>query len=175
VLVAALYPVTGKRFLKWKYGLAEVPEEAKPKTLEQVKKEEELIQKALTGKLTAAKDGGDIPANLKEYEVYVDGEKFTVGVADPNAKSVGKRKKAEKTEHVENIGDVCAPIPGMIVEYKKAVGDEIKRGETVVVLEAMKMFNNLGAPIDGIIKEIKFASGDSVTKGDVLCVIEPKA
>ncbi len=107
--------------------------------------------------------------------MYVDGEKFTVGVADPNVKSVGKRKKAEKTEHIENIGDVCAPIPGMIVEYKKAVGDEIKRGETVVVLEAMKMFNNLDAPIDGIVKEIKFASGDSVTKGDVLCVIEPKA
>jgi pyruvate/oxaloacetate carboxyltransferase/glycine cleavage system H lipoate-binding protein len=175
VLIAALYPVTGKRFLKWKYGITEIPEDVKPITIEQVKKEEELIQKALSGKLTPTGESGKHPANLKEYEVYVDGEKFSVQVADPNARVIGKRKKMEKTEQVENVGNVNAPIPGMIVAYKKAVGDEVKRGETVVVLEAMKMFNNLDAPIDGIIKEIKFSSGDSVTKGDILCVIEPKS
>ena len=59
----------------------------------------------------------------------------------------------------------------MIVEFKKKVGDEVKVGETIVVLEAMKMFNNLDAKVDGVIKEIKFDTGDSVAKGDVIVEI----
>jgi biotin carboxyl carrier protein len=62
----------------------------------------------------------------------------------------------------------------MVVEFKKKVGDEVKVGETVVVLEAMKMMNNLDSTVDGVVTEIKFDSGDSVSKGDVLMVIEPK-
>lgn len=60
----------------------------------------------------------------------------------------------------------------MIIEYKKKVGDKVKAGETVIVLEAMKMFNNLDASIDGEIKNIDYKAGDSVSKGDVLCYIE---
>jgi oxaloacetate decarboxylase alpha subunit/pyruvate carboxylase subunit B len=62
-------------------------------------------------------------------------------------------------------------MPGMIVKYEKKEGDSVKQGETVVVLEAMKMENSLVAPCDGTVKGIKFASGDSVAKGAVLCVI----
>ena len=61
----------------------------------------------------------------------------------------------------------------MLVEYKKEVGDTVEAGETVVVLEAMKMMNNLESTIDGVVTEIKFKAGDSVSKGDVLLVIEP--
>ena len=63
-------------------------------------------------------------------------------------------------------------MPGMIVEYEKQVGDAVSEGETVVILEAMKMENALPAPAGGTIKAINFKSGDSVAKGDVLCVIE---
>ena len=49
----------------------------------------------------------------------------------------------------------------------------MKANETVVVLEAMKMFNNLGAPCDGIVKNVDYKAGDSVNKGDILCYIEP--
>ena len=62
-------------------------------------------------------------------------------------------------------------MPGMIVKYTKNVGDSVTAGETVVVLEAMKMENALPAPCDGTISAISFASGDSVAKNDVLCVI----
>ncbi len=62
-------------------------------------------------------------------------------------------------------------MPGMIVRYEKEVGDEVSEGETVVVLEAMKMENALPAPANGTIKAINFSSGDSVAKNDVLCVI----
>ena len=173
-LIVALYPVTGKRFLKWKYGKTEIPQEVIPKTIEDVKKEDELVRKVLSGELTTSGKSTEKPSNLKEFEVWVDNERFVVEVADPNAPVYSKRKKDDKKEESEDeIGTIHAPIPGMIVEFKKEIGDEVKVGETIVVLEAMKMFNNLDSPIDGVLKEIKFDSGDSVTKGDILCIIEP--
>ena len=62
-------------------------------------------------------------------------------------------------------------MPGMIVSYKKNVGDQVTEGETVVILEAMKMENALPAPVSGVIKSINFKSGDSVAKNAVLCII----
>ncbi len=171
-ILCALYPVTGKRFLNWKYGLEDIPDDVKPKTLDDVKKEQELIQKALSGELTTKKDK---PANTKAFDVYVDGEHFNVEVADPDAKQIGFAvKKKEEIASGDDTGNLLAPIPGMIIEYKQKVGDKIKAGDTVVVLEAMKMFNNLGAPCDGLIKNIIREAGDSVAKGDILCQIEPE-
>ncbi|MCK4695539.1 MAG: acetyl-CoA carboxylase biotin carboxyl carrier protein subunit [Candidatus Cloacimonetes bacterium] len=83
--------------------------------------------------------------------------------------SYEEKEKEVVTDVSENLR---ALIPGMIIEYKKKVGDKVKAGETVIVLEAMKMFNNLDAPIDGAIKNIDYKAGDSVSKGDVLCYIE---
>jgi len=62
-------------------------------------------------------------------------------------------------------------MPGMIVKYEKKVGDKVEKGDTIVVLEAMKMQNSLPAPVSGTIKAIKFVSGDSVPKHEVLCII----
>ena len=62
-------------------------------------------------------------------------------------------------------------MPGMIVRYEKQVGDAVAKGDTVVILEAMKMENALPAPADGTVVAINFASGDAVSKEDVLCVI----
>jgi oxaloacetate decarboxylase alpha subunit/pyruvate carboxylase subunit B len=62
-------------------------------------------------------------------------------------------------------------MPGMIIRYLKEVGDTVNKGETLVILEAMKMENALQAPADGSVKAINFSSGDSVAKDDVLCVI----
>ncbi len=175
-IICALYPLTGKRFLNWKYGNEEIPDEVKPKTLEDVKKENELIQKALSGELTA-KGKKDKPAGLRSFDVYVDGEYFNVEVADPNARtfsSAAPKKIEKKEEDTDDTGNLHAPIPGMIIEYKKDVGDAVEAGETIVVLEAMKMFNNLAAPCEGVIDKINFKVGDSVAKGDILCHIEPK-
>jgi oxaloacetate decarboxylase alpha subunit/pyruvate carboxylase subunit B len=63
-------------------------------------------------------------------------------------------------------------MPGMIVSYEKDVGDAVSQGETVVILEAMKMENSLPAPASGTLKAVNFSSGDTVAKGDVLAVIE---
>lgn len=171
-ILCALYPVTGRKFLSWKYGLEEAPDEVKPKTLDDIARENELVTKALTRELAVKKVK---PANTKAFDVYVDGEHFNVEVADPNARQIGiQAKKKEEVSTGDDTGKVCAPIPGMVIEYKKKVGDEVTAGETIVVLEAMKMFNNLDAPCDGVIANIDHKAGDSVSKGALLCYIEPK-
>ena len=73
-------------------------------------------------------------------------------------------------EEVEGT-PLTAPMPGMIVRYEKQVGDTVSQGDTVVILEAMKMENALPAPADGTVKAINFGPGDSVAKGAALAVI----
>ena len=205
-LIYAIYPVTGKRFLQWKYGKEPVPDDVKPITLEQVKAKKELIQKAVAGKLVE-KTEKEAPVkgdNLRKFNVFVDDDYFEVGVeeiggapvvsyiqpakaaaapaapaaapARPAAPSAPKAAAPAAARPVAAAPAVDgtpinAPMPGMIVRFEKNVGDKVSKGETVVVLEAMKMENALAAPVDGTIKAINFKSSDSVPKGAVLCVI----
>lgn len=194
-LIYALFPVTGKRFLKWKYGHEPVPNEVKPKTIEEVEKEQELIEKALSGRLTEkhSKEAPEKPEGIRSFDVYVDGDYFKVEVNDPDGtpvitSAVNVQKPAggtvQKTQQkaappkkqaavAEGEVAVTAPLPGMIVSYEKNKGDSVKAGETIVVIEAMKMNNNIEAPCDGKIKDILHEAGSSVAKEDVLCIIEP--
>jgi pyruvate carboxylase len=196
-LIYALFPVTGKRFLKWKYGHEPVPNEVKPKTIEDVEKEQELIQKALSGELVEKpkKEAPEKPEGIRSFDVYVDGDYFKVEVNDPDGTPVitsavnvqkpaaqaapvqqtGTKSAAPKKQAVVAEGEVAvtAPLPGMIVSYEKKKGDSVETGETIVVIEAMKMNNNIEAPCDGKIKEILHDAGSSVAKEDILCIIEP--
>ncbi len=82
VLIYALFPTTGKRFLRWKYGLEPIPDEVKPKTLEDVKREEELIKKAKAGLLVekVKKEAPPKGPGIRKFNVFVDGEYFEVEV-----------------------------------------------------------------------------------------------
>ena len=66
---------------------------------------------------------------------------------------------------------LSAPMPGMIIKYQKKVGDTVNQGDTIVVIEAMKMENALPSPVGGRVAAINFNSGDNVAKGEVLAVI----
>jgi oxaloacetate decarboxylase alpha subunit/pyruvate carboxylase subunit B len=203
-LIYALYPVTGKRFLQWKYGKEPVPDDVKPITMEQVKARQELIQKAIAGKLVE-KIEKEAPAKgdaLRKFNVFVDDTYFEVGVeeiggapvvsyiqpakpvapAAPAPIPAAPAPAAAKPEAAAVVPaapaaakvdgtPINAPMPGMIVRFDKNVGDVVSKGETVVILEAMKMENALAAPVDGTIKAVNFKSSDSVPKGAVLCVI----
>ncbi len=193
LILYAQFPVTGKKFLEWKYGKSEPPASVKPITLEEVKKRDEIIKKAKAGKLIEPK--GDTPAkssSIRTFNVFVDNEYFNVEVdptgdiqAVPVTQSVAPRPAAQAAASsapapVEAAAPVAAPangtlllapMPGMIVKYEKKEGDVVKKGDALVVLEAMKMENALTAPCDGTVQGIKFASGDTVAKGAVLCVI----
>jgi biotin carboxyl carrier protein len=62
-------------------------------------------------------------------------------------------------------------MPGTVVRYEKKEGDAVEEGDTVVILEAMKMENSLTSPVAGTLKSINYSEGDAVAKNDVLCVI----
>ena len=67
---------------------------------------------------------------------------------------------------------IKTPLPGVIIDVKVNIGDMVKKGETVVVLEAMKMENNINADRDGKVAAIPVAKGDTVADGAVLVVLE---
>ena len=66
------------------------------------------------------------------------------------------------------LNSVKAPMPGLIIDLKIKVGDEVKKGDILLILEAMKMENILKSPGDGVVKEVKVKKGDSVEKSQVL-------
>lgn len=66
---------------------------------------------------------------------------------------------------------VTTPLPGTILDVFVNVGDKVKAGQTVVLLEAMKMENNIEADVEGTVTEVKVRKGDSVLEGDVMAVI----
>ena len=67
--------------------------------------------------------------------------------------------------------EVKSPLPGIIIDVRVNVGDVVKKGQTVVMLEAMKMENAINAPVDGKIVDIKVNRGDSVLEGVTLLTI----
>ena len=67
---------------------------------------------------------------------------------------------------------VKSPLPGVILDIKVKEGDTVKKGQTIIILEAMKMENNINANKDGKISEIKVKQGDSVLEGTDLVIIE---
>jgi biotin carboxyl carrier protein len=63
-------------------------------------------------------------------------------------------------------------MPGLVIRYLVSEGDQVRRGDPVLVLEAMKMENSLPAPADGRVRRLTRKAGDTVGRGDVLAVIE---
>ncbi|MGQ1890596.1 biotin/lipoyl-containing protein [Thermophagus sp. OGC60D27] len=76
-------------------------------------------------------------------------------------------KKASAGGH-----QILAPLPGSIFKVMAKEGDAVKKGDTLLIMEAMKMENNVMADKDGIVKEVKVKEGDAVLQSDVLMVIE---
>ena len=83
-------------------------------------------------------------------------------------KKFTQRKPYEKN----NPGIIKALIPGVVAEVDTQVGTAVKKGDTLMILEAMKMLNRIKAPQDGTVKAISVAAGEKVTKGQVLIEIE---
>lgn len=194
-LIYAIYPQTGLRFLKWKYGLEPIPKEVVAKTLEDVKREDDLIKKALAGKLVEkpAKVAPEKGAGIRKFNVFVDDDYYAVEVeseggamiAAPVVTQVAAAPKAAAPKPAAapapkpaaapaaapaagGAGSITAPMPGLIVDVTCKAGDKVKAGQQVVILEAMKMQNPLNAPIDGEVKNIYVKAGDSVAVGQVL-------
>jgi pyruvate carboxylase subunit B len=157
VLIYALYPTTGMRFLKWKYGLEKPPAETKAKTIDDVKREDELIAKLKAGKLAEA------AAALAPAKAAPKPPQPPQAVAKAEEKAAPPKKAGETR--------IIAPMPGIVISYEVKVGDTVKADDVILILEAMKMANSITTPVAGKVKAINFASGDKVARDDVLAVI----
>lgn len=117
-------------------------------------------------------------------EVEVNGMPYKVKMEKPAKKQVVTLKRPAQAPTTSSgapvvsrpaaaatAGAVRSPLPGVILEVKCKVGDTVKRGQTIVILEAMKMENSINADRDGSIIEIKVNKGDSVLENAELVVI----
>ena len=105
-----------------------------------------------------------------EYRVLIGGELHVVTVQDERTRKMAKAEKAQAAHPGEAI--IKAPMPGLVRDVTVNVGDEVALRQGVVILEAMKMQNELRSPKAGAVKEIRVKPGDKVDQGQVLVIIK---
>lgn len=133
---------------------------------------------------------------MRQFRVLVNGNEYKVaieelqgttanapaGIATPDqakpsaAKPIAQKKSTPASNpkpeaNGEASGFITAAMPGTILEVRAAVGDPVVRGKALLILEAMKMENEIMAPCDGVIAEIHVTVGASVNSGDLLIVV----
>jgi biotin carboxyl carrier protein len=102
------------------------------------------------------------------YEVLVVGQRFEIVVEDEREKAL---TGSIHSAHESGEAMVRAPMPGLVSGLPMDPGANVEKGQTVVILEAMKMENDLASPITGKVKEIRVSKGQTVNQGDVLVVV----
>lgn len=186
LLIYALYPVTGQLFLKWKHGIEEPPPEVQPGP---------PPPQPSSGTIEAAPASPPSP-RARTYNVHVSGESYEV-VVDPTGDDPDVRartrvsgtaagapapapppptpKASTAVSAPEGGALITAPMPGLVISYEVEVGQQVSAGDTIVIIEAMKMQNLLPSPADGVVLELPRQAGDRVSRGDVLAVIGPES
>ena len=122
----------------------------------------------------------EVPTVERDVTAEVDGRRYSVrlwvpdlGPAAGSGRPAGRPKRAASSAVAgTGSGQVTVPMQGTIVKVLVAVGDVVEVGQTICLLEAMKMENAVAAEKDGVIKELRVSAGDSVGAGDVVAVIE---
>jgi biotin carboxyl carrier protein len=108
--------------------------------------------------------------NLKSMTLLINGNEYTISVKDKY--DILLEKLGMNNLASAKVNNIKAPMPGLVFDIKVQVGDTIAKGDTVLVLEAMKMENMLKAPGDGVIKNIKVNKGEAVEKNQILVELE---
>ena len=103
-----------------------------------------------------------------DMHFWVKSARFAVDVRDPRS----LRSRRAKGGGVEGPQKLLAPMPGKIVRIIVPAGTEVEAGQGVLVIEAMKMQNELKSPKKGVVKQVLAGEGQSVTAGDVLAIVE---
>ncbi len=119
--------------------------------------------------------GADLPATaarLRTIEVVVDGWRFELEVETVRRAEIRERATRGGAAAVGSGPiEISAMIPGRVVSVAVAVGDRVEAGQTILVIEAMKMQNELRAPHAGTIERIAVGAGETITLGQVLGVL----
>ena len=123
------------------------------------------VEEQLVKKQPAAAASAPLKAEPMAFNVEIDGESYLVKVAPAGMTIEEAQPKAPKD-------GLTVPMQGVIIRYKVKKGDKVAEGDAVVVIEAMKMEQNILADKNGTVKEIYINEGTTVTPGDVLMSIE---
>ena len=114
---------------------------------------------------------GDIEDNIAHVEV--NGTHYTVEMEKkPKAAPAPKPVVRPAAKPAAAKSGIKSPLPGVILDIKCNVGDEVKKGQTLIILEAMKMENSINADKDGKVTAINVSKGESVLEGTDLVIIE---
>lgn len=111
-----------------------------------------------------------VDRNGDEYRVLIGGELHVVTVQDERTRKMAKAEKTQLAHAGEAI--IKAPMPGLVRDVVVNVNDDVTAKQGVVILEAMKMQNELRTPKAGTVKEIRVKPGDKVDQGQVLVIIK---
>lgn len=105
-------------------------------------------------------------------ELWWRGQRYPVRVEREAIYALRRHFKAKQGDETAGYA-ITAHMPGLVTQVKVTEGQAVKRGEGIIVLEAMKMENELNAPAAGIISQLNVRVGEQVEKGRLLCVIRP--
>jgi len=127
-----------------------------------------------------AAEPGEEPKVQRDVDVEVNGKKFAVRMWVPetagsaSGASAPRRRRSSSSSGggAGGSGQIAVPMQGTVVKVNVAVGDTVEVGQALMVLEAMKMENNINADKAGTVTELRVAEGDSVGSGDIVAVIE---
>ena len=107
-------------------------------------------------------------AEKETVDVTIHGRSHEVTIVDPKRLRSGQNSD----RHHHGVTEIRAPMPGKVVRVQTAAGDTVEKGVGIVVVEAMKMQNEMKSPRGGVVVSINVKTGDTVNAGDVLAVIE---
>ena len=109
----------------------------------------------------------------ENWDVEIEGFNFSIKIDQGNSTNSSKKRKRGGSKR-KLSGKISSSIPGKIVSLNDTLGDIVKQGHVVMILEAMKMQNEIQAPLSGEIIEITCLYGESIEANMPLIVIEPK-
>ena len=116
-----------------------------------------------------------LPENLPDegpIKLLVDAKEYTVEVTGRAIAAKAKPKAAKKGQAGAK-GAVIAQMTGRVIRVDVKPGDKVTEGQILLIVEAMKMENEIAAPLSGTVKEVSVAAGARVSEGDLLLQIEP--
>ena len=113
-------------------------------------------------------DGKIFEASVSAGHVRIDGNEFDVRLVDPKRLRGG----GAGTDHDHGVVEIKTAMPGKIVRVLVETGASVEKGDGILVVEAMKMQNELKSPKAGVVKEIRAKEGATVGAGDILATIE---
>lgn len=174
LLSAALYPAVYQEYMEFRQKFSDVSVVPTRSFLAPLDVGEEIHVEIERGKTLVVKLLAVSELNGDEREVFfeLNGQPRSIRVKDlaANVTEVVREKAAP-----DDPGSVGAPMPGGVVEIQVAVGESVAKGDSLVVLSAMKMETAVASPVAGKVKRLTVAEGDMVEAGDLLVVIEPEA